>query len=182
MELVQDVMKGVLCGNSVRMGTFNQLPVFSLTDALNLTAGLRQNDEHGRRFVKGPMKNDHTELYERIIFHKFPSNARRSPCMSFPNILLTLAKANAPFSDQLHGIAVAGVVSADAGDEGLVRYVLNNASLDTEHHDIMQKILWAEENPSLAMQGNEAVGEEDDGDTSEVCSILCAPCGLCHRQ
>ena len=182
MDVIQEAMNNVFNVERVRMGWKGQLPIFSLTQALNVVMEKGSSDQYGRMFIHNTVKIQHPDLHARIVYHKFPLTPHPSPCMSFPNILLTVAKAKQSLSDSLHNLVVDGFVTAEAGDKGLMEYVLGNASLDTEYHDLMQKIVWAEENPELVMQGNEVVGEEDDADASEVRSFLCVSCGRWHRE
>ena len=171
LAAIQEVMKDILRARNVRMGWAGQMPVFSVMQALNAVEGKGKSDPYGSNFFHGQFKRTHPELFGKAIYCKM--GTYMTPCMSFGNVLMTLAKANASFSDHLHRVAVAGMVMAEAGDEGLIRYVLSNASLDTEYHDLMRRILWAEENPERALQGDGPVGENDAGAGQVSVVIMC---------
>jgi hypothetical protein len=152
-EVVQKVMKVMLSGESVRIGYQGVFPIFSLSQAINLASGLDASNSFGRNFINCTMKSKHPELYEQIIHHQFPLSAHKAPCMSFSNLLNTLALVKSSFSSRLHEIATAGILRTEAGDQSLVEYILRNAASDSAYHKLVRQILYAEKHPDLAMQG-----------------------------
>lgn len=160
MELMQEVMRNMLDGETVRIGFKGQMPIFSLSQALNLTHGVDKADAFGSNFIRHVVKEKHAGLYAQIIYHKFPQCAHEAPCMTFRNMLTTLGLARTSFSVKLSEIASAGILQAEAGDLGLVEYVLRNAAANSDYHTLVRQILWAERNPENALNN---VGPVDDG-------------------
>ena len=160
MELVQEVMKDMLNGRTVRIGFKGQMPIFSVNQALNLTQGLGKSNAFGRNFLHNVLKDKHPELHAQVIYHRFPQCAHEAPCMTFRNMLTTLGLARTAFSMRLSEIASAGILRAEAGDLGLVEYVLHNAVANSEYHTLVRQILWAERNPESALNN---VGPAGDG-------------------
>ena len=152
-EVVQRVMKDMLSGDVVRIGYQGAIPVFSLSQALNLVSGYDASNSFGSTFINCTMKNRHPDLYGQIVYHKFPLSPHKAPCMRFSNLLNTLALVKSSFSSRLHEIATAGILRTEAGDRSLVEYILQNAASDSSYHKLVRQILYAERNPELALQG-----------------------------
>jgi hypothetical protein len=66
MELVQQMMKDMLDGERVRIGWQGVMPIFSLTQALNLASGLAGSHQFGSSFIHQTMKDKYPELYSEI--------------------------------------------------------------------------------------------------------------------
>jgi hypothetical protein len=159
LEVVHEVMKDMLTGEKVRIGYQGLVPIFSLTQALNLANGMKGSNDFGRSFVNQTIKEKHPHLFKTIIYFKFPQCAHKSPCMTFSNLLTTLALVRSSFASSLHEIATAGILRTEAGDQSLAEYILRNAASDSAYHKLVRQILYAERNPTLALQG---IGPVDD--------------------
>jgi hypothetical protein len=153
LEVVHEVMKDMLTGEKVRIGYQGLVPLFSLTQALNLANGMKGSNDFGRSFVNQTIKEKHPHLYKTIIYFKFPQGAHKSPCMTFSNLLTTLALVRSSFSSSLHEMATAGILRTEAGDQSLAEYILRNAASDSAYHKLVRQILYAEKHPDLALQG-----------------------------
>lgn len=153
MQVVHEVMRDMLNGEKVRIGYKGLTPIFSLTQALNLANGTHTSNDFGRNFVNQTIKEKHPHLFKTIIHFKFPQCAKQSPCMTFSNLLTTLALVRSSFSSRLHEIATAGILRTEAGDQSLAEYILRNAASDSSYHKLVRQILYAERNPELALQG-----------------------------
>jgi hypothetical protein len=165
MQVVHEVMRDMLAGEKVKIGYQGLMPVFSLTQALNLVNGTRNSSDFGRNFVNQMLKERHPHLFQTIIHFKFPQCAAKSPCMTFSNLLTTLALVRSSFSSRLHEIATAGILHTEAGDQSLVEYILHNAASDSAYHKLVRQILYAEKHPDLAKQGIAPVDDYVPGET-----------------
>ena len=153
MEVVQQVMKEMMTGDKVRIGFEGLVPVFSLSQALNLVYGVPNAHQYGSSFIHSTLKEKHPHLFSSIIYYKFPLSPHKAPCMTFSKLIQTMGLVRSSFSSRLHEIGTAGILRTEAGDQSLAEYILQNAASDSTYHKLVRQILYAEKNPELALKG-----------------------------
>ena len=164
MELIQHVIKEIVTGDKVRMGLHGSLPIFSITQAINIVTNRNPVDGYGSLFLNTSLKEKHPTLFSHIIYHKFPNNPNNTPCMDMFGLLKTLCVVKSSFSEKMAELGASGILLTEAGDSGLLAYVLQNSSINDSYRRILRKIIWAENNKDDAIRGvqyseNDCVGE-----------------------
>jgi len=122
--------------------------------------------------VNSIIKQKHPHLFSLIIPFRFPNTARESPCMDMFGTLKTLATIQCDFTKSLNTMAMTGLLQAEAGDKGLLEYVLRNAASDSVYRKFLRLIIWAENNKEQAINGIGPVDDEmNDTVVAQVCTL-----------
>ena len=153
MELISQTIQNIVSGRKVRIGYKGKLPVFSVGNVVNMVSGKEESNAYGGNFVNTVLKQKYPHLYALIIPFKFPASPRETPCMDMFGILKTLSVIQCSFTKTLNEIASTGILQAEAGDQGLLEYILCNASSNSPYQKLMRDILWADKNPEAALSG-----------------------------
>jgi hypothetical protein len=163
MELIANTIRDIAVGNRVRMGFCGSLPVFSVGDVINLVSGREQFSMYGNNFVNTTIKQRYPDLFDSIIPHKFARTSKETPCMDMFAILKAISTMNCEFGQKLQEVAAAGILQLEAGDEGLLEYVMRSASSESMYHRLLRQILWAKKNPEEARSSTyQEVDQTDD--------------------
>jgi hypothetical protein len=171
MELVSQTIRYIVSGDKVRIGHKGHLPIFSISNVINLVSGKEESHNYGNNYVNTIIKQRHPHLFADIIPFRFPNTSRESPCMDMFGILKTLATIQCDFTRSLNTMAMTGLLQAEAGDRGLLEYVLRNASSDSAYRKFLRLIIWAETNKEQAMNGIGPVDDEETAAQVSVCKI-----------
>jgi hypothetical protein len=153
MELVQHVIKEIVTGDNVRMGLHGSLPIFSISQSINVVTKRKPVDGYGSLYVNTTLKEKHPALFSQIIYHKFPDNPNNTPCMDMFGLLKTLSVVKSGFSEKMAELGASGILLTEAGDSGLLAYVLQNSSINDSYRRILRQIIWAEKNKDDALRG-----------------------------
>lgn len=135
------------------------LPVFSISNVVNLVTNRNQFHSYGTNYINTTLKDRHPNLYSQIVLFKFSASQRDSPCMDMFAILKVLATIPCDFTNVLNTSATTGLLRVEAGDKGILEYVLRNAASDSVYRKFLRLILWAENNKEQAING---IGPVDD--------------------
>jgi hypothetical protein len=163
MEAMHEVLKDLLSGQKVRIGYQGLVPIFSLSQALNLVNGMPCSHQFGRSFIHQTIKEKHVDLFQSIIHFKFPQTSQQSPCMKFSNLLSCFMLVRSTFSVQLRNVTV-------PGNQTLAEHILQSIAPDDECYKLVRKILYAEKHHDLALQGIGPVEDYVDVQVNAVSS------------
>jgi hypothetical protein len=172
MELVSQTIRVIVSGDKVRIGNVGILPVFSVSNVVNLVTNREQSHAYGINYVNTVLKEKHPHLYSQIIPYKFSVSQRNSPCMDMFVVLKTLATIQCDFTRYLNTMAMTGLLQAEAGDRGLLEYVLRNAASDSVYRKFLRLIMWAEKNKESAVKGIGPVYAEEIAAVVKECEII----------
>lgn len=169
---MQHVMKEMMAGDKVRIGFQGLVPVFSLSQALNLGYGVPSAHQFGSSFIHSTLKEKYPQLFSSIMYYKFKLSPHKAPCMDFYKLISTLCLVKSVFSGHLLGIASSGVLRTETGLQKLADYILCNVACKGTYQELIKKINWAEQNYELALNG---IGPSDypQSDTQVVQNICC---------
>ena len=135
------------------MGFKGSLPLFSVSNSINLVTGRDASNHYGTNFVNSILKEKHPQIYSLIIPFRFPLTSKDSLCMDFFGIMKTISTIQCPFTLSVSNMAARGILQAEAGDQNLLEYVLSNSSSNSSYHRLIRQILWAKNNHQLALSG-----------------------------
>jgi len=172
MELIIETIKGIAVGDKVRTGFRGLLPVFSVSDVINVVCGKDQSSAYGNNFVNTVLKQRYPHLASVITPFRLDGSVRESPCADMFGMLKIMGVLNCEFTTKLNELAAAGILQAEAGDQGLIEYVLRNAAANSKYHTLMRQILWAERNPESALSNVDPVDDSVGGAQTSSGSLL----------
>jgi hypothetical protein len=143
MDVVQTVIKQIVLGDGVRVAMHGDIPIFSLSQVLNLVTGRESSNAYGGNYVNTTIRDKFPNLHTSIIPYKF-GNQRPSACMDMFNILKVLATVRCEFTACVNELATNGILMIEAGDKGLMEYIACNAGSNSDYHKKIRQIINAE--------------------------------------